>query len=125
MEFAIECQRCLSCCRWPGEVRLDEGDVARMASFLGLNEQAFIANHTRLRKDRRGLALNEHPDHSCIFLVGNACAIQPVKPAQCSDFPNGWLNRLWGKVPLDVMRKDYPMLFACSAFKVFLKSQKS
>ena len=26
----------------------------------------------------------------CIFLEGNDCAVQPVKPQQCRDFPNLW-----------------------------------
>ena len=52
--------------------------------------------------------------------VGQSAAVQPVKPQQCQDFPSRWVNLLWGKVPLEVMRRDYPMLFACSAFKKFI-----
>jgi Fe-S-cluster containining protein len=95
--------------------------VANLAAFLGLSQKEFIETHTQLRKDRRGLALKAREDHSCIFLDGNSCRVQVVKPQQCKDFPNRWVNLLWGKVPLDVMRRDYPMLFACSAFKDFLK----
>jgi len=123
MEFELQCQRCAACCRWPGEVRLNDGEVAQLAAFLGLSEDDFIESHTRLRNDRKGLALKARPDHSCIFLNGNACVVQPVKPQQCKDFPNRWVNLLWGKVPLEVMQQDYPMLFACSAFKDFLRSQ--
>jgi uncharacterized protein len=123
MEFELQCQRCAACCRWPGEVRLTDGEVARLAPFLGMNEKEFIETHTRLRNDRKGLALKVRSDHSCIFLDGNACVVQSVKPQQCKDFPNRWVNLLWGKVPLEVMRRDYPMLFACSAFKDFLKTE--
>ncbi len=121
MEIALQCQRCAACCRWPGEVRLDDTEVAKLASFLGVSEKEFIETHTCLRKDRRGLALKAREDHSCIFLDGHSCLVQPVKPRQCQEFPNRWVNLLWGKVPLEVMRRDYPMLFACSAFKDFLK----
>jgi Fe-S-cluster containining protein len=124
MEINIQCQRCGACCRWPGEVRLDDSEVAKLAAFLGLSEKDFIEQHTRLRKDRRGLALKTREDHSCIFLDGNACLVQPVKPQQCKEFPNRWVNLLWGKVPVEAMRRDYPMLFACSAFKDFLKSHR-
>ena len=123
MEIELQCQRCGACCRWPGEVRIDEAEVSKLANFLSLSEKEFIEQHTRLRKDRRGLALKAREDHSCIFLDGNSCLVQPVKPQQCRDFPNRWVNLLWGKVPVEVMRRDYPMLFACSAFKDFLKRE--
>jgi Fe-S-cluster containining protein len=124
MEFDLQCQRCAACCRWPGEVRLTSDEVAKLAAFLSLSEKEFIETHTRLRQDRQGLALKARDDHSCIFLEGNSCMVQSVKPQQCKEFPNRWVNLLWGKVPVDVMRRDYPMLFACSAFKDFLKSQR-
>ena len=124
MEFELQCQRCAACCRWPGEVRLTDEDVAKLAAFMHTTEEDFIENYTHLRKDRKGLALNARPDHSCIFLEGNSCVVQVVKPRQCEEFPNRWLNLLWGKVPLEATRRDYPMLFACSAVKDFLKSQK-
>ena len=61
-----------------------------MAAFLGLAESAFIENYTRLRADRQGLALADKSSGECIFLEGTDCAVQPVKPKQCSDFPNLW-----------------------------------
>lgn len=125
MEFEVQCQRCTACCRWPGEVCLDEDEISKVASFKGLSEQAFIEQFTRLRHNRLGLALKEQEDGSCVFLDGGNCAVQPVKPQQCKDFPNRWVNLLWGKVPLATMQKDYPMLFNCSAFKKFLKANKA
>jgi len=122
MEIDLQCQRCGACCRWPGEVCVNNAEVAKLAMFLGLSEKDFIETHTRLRTERRGLALKARDDHSCIFLDGNSCLVQPVKPQQCKDFPNRWVNLLWGKVPVEVMRRDYPMLFACAAFKDFLKA---
>ena len=81
---------CTACCRWPGQVRLTEPEIARLAAFKGLSEWEFIQRHTRLTADRRGLALQDKPDGSCVFLEGNDCAVQPVKPQQCRDFPNLW-----------------------------------
>jgi uncharacterized protein len=43
-----------------------------------------------LRADRRGLALMDKSNGECIFLAGRDCSVQPVKPQQCRDFPNGW-----------------------------------
>lgn len=117
----IHCERCAACCRWPGEVRLEPADVTAIAAHLGQSEAEFIETHTRLRQDRRGLALVERPDRSCIFLDGRDCRIQPVKPSQCREFPNRWVNTLWGRVPFTVIRRDYPMLLNCQAFQHYLE----
>src|SRR4051812_31834521 len=65
-----ECQRCTACCRWPGDVRLAEGEIARLAAFKGMREVPFIQQFTRLTADRRGLSLQEKPNGECIFLDG-------------------------------------------------------
>src|SRR6185437_15584358 len=106
------------------EVRLVGDDARKLAAFLGLSEKDFVERHTRLRNDRTGLALKERDDHSCIFLEGNSCLVHAVKPQQCQEFPNHWANLLWGKVSVETMRRDYPMLFACSAFRKFLKAHR-
>jgi Fe-S-cluster containining protein len=85
-----ECQRCTACCRWPGQVKITDAELARMAAHKGLSEAEFIERYTRLRWDRGGLALQEQPDGACIFLEGESCAVQPVKPQQCREFPNLW-----------------------------------
>ena len=85
-----ECQRCTACCRWPGQVRLTEHEIVRLAAHLRLDEHQFIQQFTRLTSDRHGLALKEKPDGQCIFLAGEDCSVQPVKPQQCRDFPNLW-----------------------------------
>ena len=61
-----------------------------MAQFLGISEHEFIEHYTRLRTDRRGLALLDKPNGECVFLNGQNCEVQPVKPQQCRDFPNLW-----------------------------------
>ncbi|MFO1477432.1 MAG: YkgJ family cysteine cluster protein [Verrucomicrobiota bacterium] len=90
MPVYLQCQRCTACCRCPGQVRLGDAEITRIAAFLELTEHDFIQRYTRLRHDRRGLVLQEQADGACIFLKGIDCAIQPVKPQQCRDFPNGW-----------------------------------
>jgi len=69
---------------------LTDAEITRLAAFKGLGEHEFIQQFTRLRADRQGLALLEKTNHECIFLEGNDCAVQTVKPQQCRDFPNGW-----------------------------------
>lgn len=90
MAIYYECQRCTACCRWPGEVTLEAGEVDRIALAIGLEVHEFIERHTRLRADRRGLSLVERGDGACVFLEGGNCRIQEVKPRQCREFPNGW-----------------------------------
>ena len=90
MPIFLECQRCTACCRWPGQVRLTDAEITRLAAFKGLSEHDFIQQFTRLRSDRQGLALRDKPNGECVFLAGDDCSVQPVKPQQCRDFPNLW-----------------------------------
>ena len=92
------CQRCTNCCRWPGFVKLTDSDISAISNFLGLSEIDFIQEFTRLRPRRDGLALTDQPDGACIFLQGRDCRIQPVKPIQCSGFPNEWNFPGWRNV---------------------------
>jgi Fe-S-cluster containining protein len=85
-----ECQRCTACCRWPGQVRVTHAEISRLAAHKGLSEDEFIQRYLRLRPDRQGLVLQEKPNAECIFLEGNDCSVQAVKPQQCRDFPNLW-----------------------------------
>jgi uncharacterized protein len=84
------CERCTNCCRWPGDVKITETEITAISRHLGLAEDDFIQRYTRLRANRRGLSLIDQPDGACIFLEGQDCRIQPVKPQQCRDFPNAW-----------------------------------
>jgi uncharacterized protein len=93
-----KCERCTACCRWPGDVKVDATEVAGIAAFLELSEADFIGTYTRLRTDRKGLSLTEKADDSCIFLSGNECQINEVKPQQCRDFPNKWNFPGWRQV---------------------------
>lgn len=113
-----ECQRCTACCRWPGQVRLTEAEITRLAEFRGLGEHEFIQQFTRLRADRAGLALMDKPNGECVFLDGEDCAVQPVKPQQCRDFPNLWnfpgFEQTCGAVPKLVSEAEYHRLVAAA-----------
>ena len=111
MPIFYECQRCTACCRWPGQVRLSEAEITRLAAFKGISENEFIQQFTRLRWDRGGLALKEQPDGACIFLEGENCAVQPVKPQQCREFPNLWnfpgFEKICHAIPREVGEAEY------------------
>lgn len=90
MPTFYQCQRCTNCCRWPGQVKLSDEAVSQLAAHLGLDEDEFIQQYTRIREDRLGLALKDKSNGECILLDGSNCRVQPVKPQQCRDFPNLW-----------------------------------
>lgn len=92
-KIAIPCIRCGACCRWEGQVKTTDAEISRIARFLNLSEEAFIATCTVLRQDRTGLAIRMLADGTCIFLDDkNECKIHAVKPAQCKGYPLKWRN---------------------------------
>lgn len=92
------CQRCTACCKWPGDVRIEDDEIAPIARHLGMTEEEFLSTYTRLRTNRMGLSLIEKENHECIMLEGDACRIHPVKPEQCAGFPNKWNFPGWRDV---------------------------
>jgi Fe-S-cluster containining protein len=92
-------------------VLLNDAEIARLAAFKGLSEREFIQRFAKLRADRRGLALQEQPDGACIFLEGGNCAVQPVKPQKCREFPNLWnfpgFEKVCHAVPREVTEAEY------------------
>ncbi len=90
MPIFLQCDRCTACCRWPGQVKLTAAQITELAAHLQIGEDLFIQRYTRLNQARNGLALMDQADGSCVFLDGNDCRVNPVKPQQCRDFPNLW-----------------------------------
>ena len=92
-------------------MRLTNAEITRLAAFKGISEHEFIQQFTRLRWDRGGLALREQPDGACVFLEGNDCAVQPVKPQQCREFPNLWsfpgFEKICHAIPREVSAAEY------------------
>ena len=90
---------------------LSDAEITRLAAFKGLGEYDFIQQFARLRPDRRGLALKEQPDGACIFLEGENCAVQPVKPQKCREFPNLWnfpgFEKVCHAIPREVSVDEY------------------
>ena len=116
MPIFHECQRCTACCRWPGQVRLSDLEITRLAILKGLTESDFIQRYTRLAQDRRGLALQEKPNGECVFLTGHDCSVHPAKPRQCHDFPNLWnfpgFEKVCQAIPRMVSAEHYARLVA-------------
>jgi Fe-S-cluster containining protein len=97
---------------------LTNEEITRLAAFKGLGEFDFIQRFTRLRQDRRGLALQENHNGECVFLDGNDCSVQPVKPQQCRAFPNLWnfpgFEKICRAVPLELGPEEFARRLAAS-----------
>lgn len=93
-----QCQRCTACCKWPGDVYVEDEEVTAIAAFLGMPEREFVQEFTRIRANRTGLSLIDKDDSSeCIMLDEGKCRIHAVKPEQCRGFPNVWNFPGWRK----------------------------
>ncbi len=101
------CRRCGACCRWAGDVCLNDDEIGRMAEYLEMTEEMFINRYCRLRRNRRGLSLAERENGACIMLREDGrCRIQEVKPAQCADFPRKWNFPGWEQLCPGAGRED-------------------
>ena len=96
------CRKCGNCCRIPGEVVLTAPEAEKIAAFLGIELPVFMDKYVRLSSDRRQLVLIGQEDAPCIFLIPEGknfiCRINPVKPAQCRNFPEHWNYPGWESV---------------------------
>ena len=74
-------------------MRVSDAEISRIAAYLGMDEDEFIANETELAPDRRGLVLKSKADGACVYLdENNLCRLNPVKPDKCRSFPFEWTN---------------------------------
>jgi Fe-S-cluster containining protein len=96
--------RCGACCRWAGDVCVEDDEIKAISEFLGMSEQEFIDEYCRLRANRQGLSIKDAPDGSCAMLDGNVCRINPVKPRQCDGFPNAWNFPGWRELCKAVLK---------------------
>ncbi|MFH1752584.1 MAG: YkgJ family cysteine cluster protein [Candidatus Omnitrophota bacterium] len=85
----FQCLCCGDCCRWGGYVYITEDDVKRISGYLSMTEFDFVNTYAEMIHRPR-LTLKTKKDGSCIVQDGNVCSIHPVKPKQCSDFPDFW-----------------------------------
>jgi Fe-S-cluster containining protein len=82
----FECQPgCTACCEQKGFVYLTEGDLVRMAEFLGMTPGAFERKH--VYRTKKQMRLRVPRDSQCSFLREGGCSVHPAKPTQCRVFP--------------------------------------
>lgn len=85
--FAFACKRSGNCCAIPGGfVRVGDDDVQRIAAHLAITPAAFRSRYVQPDGER----LKEGLGGRCAFLQDGAeasCAIYPVRPQRCRDWP--------------------------------------
>ncbi len=85
-ELQFECQAgCTCCCQVNGYVYITEGDLKRMAAFLGMPARTFEEKY--VYRTRHLLRLRKPRGSQCHFLSGRGCAVHSVKPTQCRAYP--------------------------------------
>ncbi|MCZ6507188.1 MAG: YkgJ family cysteine cluster protein [Acidobacteria bacterium] len=98
------CTRCGACCRGPGYVWTDPGEVEVLAARLSLEVDEFGRRY--LRRVGRRLSLVDGPDGACVFW-DNGCSVYPARPRQCRTFPF-WAENLTGEAAWNETAKLSP-----------------
>lgn len=93
---SFKCKRCGWCCTGEGYVNVTVPECERIAAYLGLPLEQFLAEYTRHEPGfERWLIDSPEQGIPCIFLSFDAdrlacCNIDAAKPDQCRDFPSKW-----------------------------------
>ena len=80
----FECTKCGDCCRGYGGTYLTEQDIQRIAEYIDIDREIFIAKYCSLSGDTPLIA--QKKDGYCIFW-DELCTIHPVKPRMCKQWP--------------------------------------
>lgn len=80
----MNCLECANCCKTTGPL-FTSADIERIAKFLKLKPQQFIAQYLRIDEEQDYVLQNV----PCTFLDHeNYCMIYDVRPKACREFPH-------------------------------------
>lgn len=80
----MDCLQCANCCKTTGPLLIQK-DIERIAKYLRLKPQQFIAKYLRIDEDQ-DYVFQSMP---CPFLGSdNYCSIYEVRPRACREFPH-------------------------------------
>jgi Fe-S-cluster containining protein len=81
------CTGCGDCCTGAaGYTWVSRGDIACLASHLGLALDEFGRSHLRRVGERHAL-LEDRQTGACVFLEHRSCSVYAARPAQCRAYP--------------------------------------
>lgn len=90
----FQCTGCGKCCTGKeGYVFLNEEDVERLSSFLGLSFDAFTRRFCRFVSGKLALLDRPGTEGDCVFLEGTRCSAYNARPVQCKTFP-WWIDHI-------------------------------
>lgn len=99
IEAQIDCTQCANCCK-VATVTLSDRDVERLARYLRIPSDRFLADYTT-RDEEEDLILRFSKESGCVFLSGTECTVYDARPDICQRFPhlvrgNGSIaSRMW------------------------------
>src|SRR5215472_16421615 len=99
IEEQIDCTECANCCK-VATVQLSERDVERLAKYLRVPRERFLADYT-MESEEEGRILRRDAQAGCCFLNGTECTVYQARPDICQRFPhlvrgNGSIaSRMW------------------------------
>ncbi|MCX6565203.1 MAG: YkgJ family cysteine cluster protein [Candidatus Aminicenantes bacterium] len=96
--YSFKCQRCGICCN-NKRIVPSPSERARLAAFLGISEDRFIAEYLNPESGE----LRSTPDGDCIFLGPGSCRIHPARLLVCRLFPLGLLRNQEGGEAFGIM----------------------
>jgi uncharacterized protein len=82
----FECQVCGTCCQGEGGIYLNPEEEKRIAEFLELPVEVFLARFCLEKNGRKYIHVRE-ADGYCHFALEGRCTIHPVKPSPCRQWP--------------------------------------
>ena len=81
----FQCQQCGECCQGRGGILPTPVEIGLIAHYLKITVPQLEKNFLELTP--LGLAVKNKPGAGCIFNEQGRCAIHPVKPRICRDWP--------------------------------------
>jgi len=82
----FSCRMCGQCCYGEGGITVEADEIERIASFLGMETEAFRTACCELRFG--GLSIRCDDEGKCLFFEpGRGCRIHTVKPRRCARWP--------------------------------------
>jgi Fe-S-cluster containining protein len=86
VESQIDCTVCANCCK-VATVQVSERDVERLARYLRISPDRFLADYT-VESEEEGRILKRAKTPGCVFLSGTECTVYDSRPDICARFPH-------------------------------------
>ena len=116
----FDCRRCGRCCAEIG-LPFEPGQISEIARFLGFTTDKVIERYYgSFSPDRKSWVSEKHKRTPCPFVMTiasnqKACAIYPVRPKACRQYPfestfdSNWLDCPGAKSAFDKQRNENPL----------------